>query len=249
MSVTLRRILLAAAALLAALVTFAMVAAPAAPIFEGVFWQPDCTSRSRLTDYRKLGASRLILQWTAVEDQHFDGTGAAPCLIDWSDIQAASGHLDLVVGLQGSFHPAPSQFPDLAQSSAALARYFPLPAAAYYAPVELYPGWPPGEVRAYLNALPRPLWVSVYAGLGKYTPDLTTWLSLAVPQDVRILLQDGGRGGPRHSPAGRAPRPRPARAIRDRAGGDDRRSFPAAARLQALSPRPAVGAGRPVAGL
>jgi len=185
-----------AALITAALVTglaalAAGVAARPAPdaTFETVIWQPDCLSAGQVRNYRPLGARTLLLQWTAVEDQRFLGRGADLCALDWRAAQRRSGDLRLVVGLQGAYHPRVQDLPALARASRALAAGWP--GGTFYAPVELRPDWPAAPVRAYLQALPRPLWVSVYAARGGYTPALVAWVARAVPADVRVLVQDG----------------------------------------------------------
>lgn len=164
--------------------------------FQGVFWQPDCHSGPRLTDYRPLGAEFVVLQWTAVEGETFSGQGASACRLDWLEVQRQTGGLPLLLGLQGAYHPQRADLPELARQSNLLARQllelpFDPPPLGYYAPLEVNPMWPADAVRSYLNALPRPLWVSAYLGPGQASADLLPWLERALPQDVHLMFQDG----------------------------------------------------------
>ena len=167
-----------------------------APAFQGVFWQPDCQTAANVTDYRPLGAQLLILQWTSVEQENFSGEASSGCQVSWPEIQARAGHLPVLLGLHGAYAPTPEQLPQLAEQARQQlgqlqALKFSAPVAGYYAPIEIHPDWPAAQVRQYLDALPRPLWVSAYAGPGRYDAAFVQWLTQALPPDVHVLVQDG----------------------------------------------------------
>lgn len=68
----------------------------------------------------------------------------------------------------------------------------PFRAYAYYATVEDDPAWADqAGFRAYLRALPRPLWVSVYTPAGEPPAAFARWLTDNIPPDVTVLVQDG----------------------------------------------------------
>lgn len=168
--------------------------------FDGVFWQPDCQTLRRLSDYRQVGATFMVVQWTQLEHEgkteDYSGQGHSLCRLDWAEVQRRSGGLPLILGLKSQTVPTLDTLPALARESAALAEQLNLlslrpQTLGYYAPVELNPNWPAEQVRAYLNALPRPLWVSAYAVPGQLGPDFVAWLKGAVPQDVHLMIQDG----------------------------------------------------------
>ncbi|MBB6100150.1 hypothetical protein HNR42_003620 [Deinobacterium chartae] len=166
-----------------------LLLAPPARIFEAVMWQPDCASLRRLTRYDVLGADTLVLQWSRVDDERFERPG---CRIDWAALPERTATPAVILGLHGSVQdPVPQRYPELAERSLEAAREVPLRPRAYYAPLELYPGVPEDRARAYLAALPRPLWVSVYAGPGGYGPNLEAFVQRVVPSDVGVMLQDG----------------------------------------------------------
>ena len=180
--------LLALAALLLAL-------APPAPLFQAVMWQPDCASARRLSDYRSLGAQVLFVQYLTLDATDF--TAAQPCPIDWAALRGKTGAARLIVGLSGLARPAPQDFPRAAERSRLLLRRssLGLDSDGFYAPLELYPDVPAKAARAYLAALPRPLWVSVYASPGGYDDRLVEYVRRAVPPEVGVMVQDGVGAG------------------------------------------------------
>jgi hypothetical protein len=62
----------------------------------------------------------------------------------------------------------------------------------YYFPVEIDPTWQGASALApLLEALPRPLWISVYDNSNIGGATLAAWLDGWLPHDVGVFLQDG----------------------------------------------------------
>lgn len=180
---------------LAALFALLLALAPPAPLFQAVMWQPDCASARRLSDYRGLGARVLFVQYLTLDATDF--TAAQPCPIDLAALRRKTGASRLIVGLAGLGRPTLGDFPRAAERSRQLLRRssLGLDNDGFYAPLELHPGVPAAVARTYLAALPRPLWVSVYAGSGGYDMRLVEYVRGAVPQNVGVIVQDGVGAG------------------------------------------------------
>ncbi|MDR5817219.1 hypothetical protein QCE62_26815 [Caballeronia sp. LZ033] len=161
-------------------------------------WQPDNAHADPHGDWDKLGAHELIVQWTAVDGLSFlPGTGLrmAARLPDWERIGQEPWARDVIIGLAGRF--------DEAAARANTAQLFnesmqlvdarpPVHVTGYYFPVEIDPTWQnAGALRATLDALPRPLWISVYDRANVGGTALAAWLDEWLPRDVGVLLQDG----------------------------------------------------------
>ncbi|WP_404990178.1 hypothetical protein [Caballeronia sp. LZ065] len=188
------------AVLAAACCAFSVACADTAParLVHGMVWQPDNAHSDPHGDWDKLGAHELIVQWTAVDGLSFlPGTGlrAAARLPDWERIGHEPWARDVIIGLAGRF--------DEAAARANTAQLFnesmqlvdarpPVHVTGYYFPVEIDPTWQnAGALRAMLDALPRPLWISVYDRANVGGVALAAWLDEWLPRDVGVLLQDG----------------------------------------------------------
>lgn len=178
----------------------AMTNADAAPprLIDGIVWQPDNAHADPHGDWDKLGAHELIVQWTAVDGISFvPGTGlrAAARMPDWERIGQEPWARDVIIGLAGRF--------DEAAARANTAQLFiesmrladarpPVHVTGYYFPVEIDPTWRDASaLRTMLDALPRPLWISVYDRANVGGAALAQWLDQWLPPDVGVLLQDG----------------------------------------------------------
>jgi hypothetical protein len=186
------------ATMLCALTSAACIAQTRAHIVDGVVWQPDNAHVDPRGDWDKLGARELIVQWTAVDGLAFvpdAGLRTAPRLPDWARIGREPWARDVIVGLAGRFDEAAART-NAAQLSIesmrlALAR-LPVHVTGYYFPVEIDPTWRDASaLRALLDVLPRPLWISVYDRANVGGAALAQWLDQWLPRDVGVLLQDG----------------------------------------------------------
>lgn len=184
----------AAATLLLALLAGCAVQVP--PI-EGTVWQVYNENAMPRGDWDRLGASRLLIQWTAVDGIAFrDGTtmpsGNIP---DWNRISAEPWAREVILGLAGRFDEksARADIAQLADTSAALAKLpTPLNVVGYYFPVEIDPTWSEAaQLTALLNKLPRPLWISVYDSANVGPQELADGLLKWLPPDVGVFFQDG----------------------------------------------------------
>jgi hypothetical protein len=185
--------LAAAAALLAG------CASQTVPPIEGVVWQIDNEHTQPQGDWQKLGAHRLLVQWTVVDNLAFvPGTDVPPgaAMPDWQNIGKEPWAREVILGLAGRFDErgARSDLDNLVQQSAKVART-PPPAVnvtGYYFPIEIDPTWMEAfRLRTLLNQLPRPLWISVYDSANVGPEELAQSLVEWLPSDVGVFFQDG----------------------------------------------------------
>ncbi|GAB2895590.1 hypothetical protein GCM10027093_33940 [Paraburkholderia jirisanensis] len=193
---------LAATALACAIASISFVSCakePGAPPVQGIVWQPDNAHANPRGDWDRLGAHELIVQWTAVDGNAFvKGTDLreAAQMPDWSRIAREPWARDVIVGLAGRFseNSARSDTAALLRESAQLAAAkLPLHVTGWYYPAELDPSWKTAAntLRPILEALPKPLWISVYDRQNVGGDALATWLAAWLPAGVGVLLQDG----------------------------------------------------------
>ena len=173
-------------------------ASTAVPQIEGVVWQPHNGMVAPRGSWDQLGVRKLLVQWTAVDGQAFVANGglpAAPQLPDWQRIAAEPWAREVIVGLAGRFDEAQARagIAELAQQSQRIAQARPpVNVAGWYFPVEIDPTWSDAaRLAPMLDALPRPLWISVYdsANVGPY--ELAESLAAWLPKDVGVFFQDG----------------------------------------------------------
>lgn len=183
-----------AAALLLALLAGCAVQVP--PI-EGMVWQVFNDNAVPRGDWDRLGAKRLLVQWTVVDGIAFrEGTGLpSGNLPDWNRIAAEPWAREVILGLAGRFDEksARADIAPLAEVSAALAKLpTPLNVVGYYFPVEIDPTWTEApQLTALLAKLPRPLWISVYDSANVGPQELADGLLRWLPADVGVFFQDG----------------------------------------------------------
>jgi hypothetical protein len=188
-----RRKAFAATLLLASLAGCAVQVPP----IEGTVWQVYNENAAPRGDWERLGASRLLIQWTAVDGIAFrDGTGLPSGTIpDWQRIAGEPWAREVILGLAGRFDEktARGDIAQLAETSAALARLpTPLNVVGYYFPVEIDPTWTEApQLTALLDKLPRPLWISVYDSANVGPQELADGLLKWLPPDVGVFFQDG----------------------------------------------------------
>ena len=168
------------------------------PPIAGVVWQPDSATITPHGNWERLGATELLVQWTAVDGSAFVANSGAIDVVpmpDWARIAHEPWAQDVILGLAGRFdeNAARADLENLGELSLRLARLpTPLHVTGWYFPVEIDPTWVDAPAMATLLArLPKPLWISVYdsANLG---PDLLTEKLLQwLPDDVGVFFQDG----------------------------------------------------------
>ncbi|SAL59625.1 hypothetical protein AWB74_02911 [Caballeronia arvi] len=167
-------------------------------IVDGIVWQPDNAHADPRGDWDKLGAHELIVQWTAVDGISFvpgAGLREAPRMPDWERIGQERWARNVIVGLAGRFDEAAARAnaAQLFIESMRLAEVRPpVHVTGYYFPVEIDPTWQSASaLRTMLDALPRPLWISVYDRANVGGAAIADWLDQWLPRDVGVLLQDG----------------------------------------------------------
>ncbi len=184
---------LVAATLLAVLAGCAVQVPP----IEGTVWQVYNENSAPKGDWQRLGASRLLIQWTAVDGIAFREGTALPSgtIPDWKRIAGEPWAREVILGLAGRFDEksARAEIAQLAQTSAMLAKLpTPLNVVGYYFPVEIDPTWSEApQLTALLNTLPRPLWISVYDSANVGPQELADGLLKWLPPDVGVFFQDG----------------------------------------------------------
>ena len=168
------------------------------PLAQGIVWQPDNAHVDPRGHWDALGVRDLLVQWTAVDGIAFVSGAAlpeAPRLPDWQRIAGEPWARNVIVGLAGRFDEASARTgaAELLQQSIRLVAAKPdVHIAGWYFPVEIDPTWRDASaLRPILDALPRPLWVSVYDRANVGGAALAQWLDAWLPRDVGVFLQDG----------------------------------------------------------
>lgn len=170
---------------------------PQAYLLEGVFWQTDNVTARPHGNWQLLGASTLAVQWMAVDQKAWFSAPDMPQWErqpDWNRITQEPWAQQVIAGLSGRYSE-----PDARKSLAHLkaeslkiaSSPLPFKPAGYYFPVEADPSWfQVNQLKKVLNELPRPLWISVYAG-ERSPENFDMWLQSWLPDDVNVFFQDG----------------------------------------------------------
>lgn len=167
---------------------------PSTPLVQGVVWQPDAATLKPRGKWELLGASELLVQWSAVDGLSLlePDADAGP---DWSRIAKEPWASRIVMGLAGRYQEAVARrdVEALVNESLALARRrWPVPVAGWYFPLEVDPSWAGAAALAGLLAeLPRPLWISAYDGGNIGPQPFADWAAGWLPADVGLFFQDG----------------------------------------------------------
>lgn len=171
---------------------------PVIPPLAGMVWQPDNKTLDPRGNWQRLGATELLVQWTAVDGVAFVENPllpVAPQLPAWSRIAGEAWAQEVILGLAGRFDEkaARADIVKLAEASAVLAALpTPLKVTGWYFPVEIDPTWAEAPTLAPLLAgLPRPLWISVYDSANVGPDTLVQGLEKWLPPDVGVFFQDG----------------------------------------------------------
>lgn len=173
---------------------------PLIPPIAGTVWQIDNKTLDPRGQWHRIGATELLIQWTAVDGIAFVESPStvmkvAPERPAWSRIAAEPWARDVIVGLAGRFSEAAarSDIEGLAAASITLARLpTPLRVSGWYFPVEIDPTWSEAPSLApLLEGLPRPLWISVYDSANVGPDVLVAGLAKWLPTDVGVFFQDG----------------------------------------------------------
>lgn len=165
---------------------------------EGVVWQIDNDTIDVHGSWERLGARKLLVQWTAVDDVSFVEAGPWPQarrLPDWQAVAREPWAKEVILGLAGRSDEkaARADVHRLIAASQQLARLpTPLNVTGYYFPVEIDTSWKEAAQLAPLLArLPRPLWISLYDSANVGARTLADWLDAWLPEDIGIFFQDG----------------------------------------------------------
>jgi len=170
---------------------------PPVPLVEGVFWQPDRGTIGVRGAWDQIGAHVLVVQWLVVDGRAWYHSRAYPPMAvrpNWPGIARAPWAAHIVAGLvsRSSETDARADAIALAGASRRIVAELPVHPSAYYASVEDDPTWANQRAyRAYLEALPRPLWLSVYTQAGERPDAFALWLQGWLPPDTTVLIQDG----------------------------------------------------------
>jgi hypothetical protein len=167
------------------------------PPIEGMVWQVYNENAAPKGNWDRLGATRLLIQWTVVDGIAFREDTGLPSgtMPDWKRIAAEPWAREVILGLAGRFDEgsARAQIAELAETSRRLASLpTPLNVVGYYFPEEIDPTWKDApQLAALLNQLPRPLWISVYDSANVGPQELADGLLKWLPPDVGVFFQDG----------------------------------------------------------
>lgn len=166
-------------------------------LVEGIVWQPDEQTLEPRGSWHRLGARKLLVQWSVVDDRPFlpdlgfTGSFRFP---DWQRVTREPWAEEIILGLAGHHKEevARNRGEALAATSARIGKQQSLRVAGWYFPVEADPTWfEARSMREWLKPLPRPLWVSVYDNSNIGPKPLAVWLASWVPPDVGVFFQDG----------------------------------------------------------
>jgi hypothetical protein len=166
-------------------------------LIEGIIWQPDEQTIEPTGVWHRLGARKLLVQWTVVDERPFLPDTGLPSdlrMPDWALIARQPWAREVILGLAGrhSEQQARGQGRALAALSARIASQTKLRVAGWYFPVEADPTWIEVRLmREWLKDLPRPLWVSVYDNSNIGPAPFLNWLNSWLPSDVGVFFQDG----------------------------------------------------------
>lgn len=164
----------------------------------GIVWQIDNATLDPHGSWERIGATEMLVQWTAVDGTAFvqgSDMPTAPRLPDWKRIAGEPWAQQVILGLAGSFDEktARKNIADLTAASEKLAKLpTPLHVAGWYFPVEIDPTWSEAaNLGPLLASLPRPLWISVYDSANVGPDALVDGLMKWLPPEVGVFFQDG----------------------------------------------------------
>lgn len=168
------------------------------PPLAGTVWQIDNKTLDPRGTWQQMGATELLVQWTAVDGIAYVENGVLPVASTvpaWQRIAGEPWAREVILGLAGRFDEksARADIANLATVSAELAKLpTPLNVVGWYFPVEIDPTWTEAASLApLLAALPRPLWISVYDSANVGPEALSQGLLKWLPADVGVFFQDG----------------------------------------------------------
>ena len=168
------------------------------PPIAGTVWQLNNETIDPRGTWERIGATELLVQWTAVDGIAFvanDSFTTAPKIPAWDRIADEPWAREVILGLAGRFDEklARGEITELSRMSVVLASLStPLNVVGWYFPVEIDPTWAEAPSLAPLLAtLPRPLWISVYDSANVGPEALVRGLSSWLPKDVGVFFQDG----------------------------------------------------------
>lgn len=170
---------------------------PSKPLISGVIWQPTLDYSEPHGQWQQLGANTLLVQWLISNGRAWRSNLGAPVWdpkVDWKKLEKAAWAKNMILGLAGDYElsRARENWRRLAIQSQTIVKHINKPAHAWYAPIEISPDWTDVRaIRSYVQALPRPLWVSIYRS-NKLSPEqFARWVQSWLPDGVRVMFQDG----------------------------------------------------------
>ncbi|MDB5929452.1 MAG: hypothetical protein JWR60_1159 [Polaromonas sp.] len=168
------------------------------PPIAGTVWQPDNATLAPEGKWQQLGATELLVQWTAVDGMAFIPNGTLPTvspLPPWQRIAGEPWASTVILGLAGRFDEKAARADMaglLATSLVLAAQPTPLKVAGWYFPLEIDPSWAEAPMLGpMLDRLPRPLWISIYDRANVGPEVMATGLKQWLPPDVGLFFQDG----------------------------------------------------------
>ncbi len=166
----------------------------------GIMWQVDDETVRPSGNWHRIGARRLIVQWTWAEGKSYLPAARLPhhaVLPDWNRIAKEPWAQQVIVGLAGELDENRARrsvgtLAALSKRLSIIARKTGLNIVGWYFPVEVDPTWRgASRLGKVLAGLPRPLWISVYDRGNIGPKPLADWLLSWLPPDIGVLFQDG----------------------------------------------------------
>lgn len=179
---------------------------PAQPLIRGVIWQPTLAYPQPRGQWQQIGANTLLVQWLVSKNRAWRdhlGVQTWNAHTDWARLRRASWARHLVLGLAGDYDLAQARtdWRRLAKQSRRIVRHVTKPPQAWYASIEISPDWTNARaIRGYLQAMPRPLLVSVYRANGLSPTQFAEWVQSWLSDGIYVLFQDGVGTGHRSTP-------------------------------------------------
>lgn len=187
---------------------------PSWPVDLGMFWQTMNDNVDYRRSWEKLGISKTMFQWVAVDDSSFITGSSLPMhlkQLNLTDVATYPWADEIVIGLPGMNDTAQSRTAVnveklITQAEQFAAFTYPDEATGkgFYFPVEIDPGWTDIDTALTtsrwnrLRAFAGTLYVSVYYGNDTYLSNLglnaqtaAAWVATHIPGDVVVLFQDG----------------------------------------------------------
>jgi len=171
---------------------------PGIRLIDGIIWQPTCDYVTPKGNWDKIGANKLLVQWSLLEDKvwiHGLGYKTWDTQPNWNEILKEPWAEEIVWGLSGDFNLNKARDEWRHHVVASTKTYQALeklniPSKMWYAPIEVDPSWKLNEIKSYLSGMPKPLYISSFTGSYDNPDKYAKWVSLWLPEGAKLIFQD-----------------------------------------------------------